>query len=205
MGMLDTDETFEPGNGYMNNQMLVAMPNIGDERFDKTVIFICAHSADGAMGIVVNRPAEGISLPSLMEQLGIDKNADYINLPTAARDVAIQFGGPVESNRGFVLHSADYFSENNTMPIDEDIGLTATIDVLRAISHGNGPQRAFLALGYAGWGPGQSESEILSNGWLHCEADNDLIFAQDWDRKYDRALAKIGIDPAFLSSTSGHA
>lgn len=205
MGMLDTDDNFDPGAGYLNNQMLVAMPNIDDERFDKTVIFICAHSADGAMGIVVNRPADGINLPSLMEQLGIEEDADYINLPEAARDVAIQFGGPVESNRGFVLHSTDYFSANNTMPIDEDIGLTATLDVLRAISHGRGPQRAFLALGYAGWGPGQLENEILSNGWLHCEADNELIFSKDCDRKYDRALAKIGIDPAFLSTTAGHA
>lgn len=205
MGSIDTDKTPAPDDHYLNNQMLISMPNIGDDRFDKTVIFICAHSADGAMGIIVNKPATGISLPNLLEQLGIDKDDEFVNLSDREHDMAIQIGGPVESNRGFVLHSIDYFSANNTMPIDEEIGLTATLDVLRAISKGHGPKQAFLALGYAGWGPGQLETEILSNGWLHCEADTELIFAKNCDRKYDLALAKIGIDLTLLSTTSGHA
>lgn len=205
MASHDTDDSFEQNNKYLNNQMLVAMPNIGDDRFDKSVIYVCAHSADGAMGIIVNKPANGISLPSLLEQLGINHKDDYINIPKSARDVAIQIGGPVESNRGFVLHSTDYFSSTNTMPIDKEIGLTSTLDVLRAISRGRGPKQALLALGYAGWGPGQLDKEILSNGWLHCDADNELIFARDCDAKYDSALAKIGVDPALLSITAGHA
>lgn len=205
MTLLDTDDTFERGSKYLNNQMLVAMPNIGDDRFDKSVIYVCSHSADGAMGIIVNKPANGISLPSLFEQLGIDHKDDYIDTPKSTRDVAIQIGGPVESNRGFVLHSTDYFSSKNTMPIDKEIGLTSTLDVLRAISRGRGPKQALLALGYAGWGPGQLDKEILSNGWLHCDADNELIFARNCEVKYDLALAKIGIDPTLLSMTAGHA
>ena len=205
MGSLDNDKELEFDDMYLNNQMLIAMPNVNDPRFERSVIFICAHSADGAMGIVINKPASGITLPKLFEQLNIAPEMEHIDLPDPIEDVAIQIGGPVESSRGFVLHSTDYFSSENTMSIDEEIGLTATLDVLRAIAQGCGPKHAILALGYAGWGPGQLENEIQSNGWLHCSADADLIFAPDCKRKYDQALAKIGIDPSMLSTTAGHA
>ena len=205
MGSLDTDKEFEMGDVYLNNQMLIAMPNTNDPRFERSVIFMCAHSAEGAMGIIVNKPASGVSLTELFEQLNIAQEKEHINLSAPIKNVAIQIGGPVESGRGFVLHSTDYFSSENTMPIDEEIGLTATLDVLQAIAEGHGPKHAILALGYAGWGPGQLENEMQSNGWLHCEADADLIFARDCNSKYDLALAKIGIDPAMLSTTAGHA
>jgi len=157
------------------------------------------------MGIIVNKPASGITLPKLLEQLNISPETDRIDLTDPVEEVSIQIGGPVESSRGFVLHSTDYFSSENTMPIDEEIGLTATLDVLRAISRGRGPKHAILALGYAGWGPGQLEEEMQSNGWLNCDADAELIFARDCDVKYDLALAKLGIDPTMLSTTVGHA
>ena len=157
------------------------------------------------MGIIVNKPASGITLPKLLEQLNISPETDRIDLTDPVEEVSIQIGGPVESSRGFVLHSTDYFSSENTMPIDEEIGLTATLDVLRAISRGRGPKHAILALGYAGWGPGQLEEEMQSNGWLNCDADAELIFARDCQSKYDLALAKIGIDPTMLSTTVGHA
>jgi putative transcriptional regulator len=205
MGSTDTDNEFETDDVYLSNQMLIAMPNVNDPRFERSVIFICAHSADGAMGIIVNKPANGITLPGLFEQLNIAPEAEQIDLSNTIDDVAIQIGGPVESSRGFVLHSTDYFSSENTMPIDEEIGLTATLDVLRAIAGGHGPKHAILALGYAGWGPGQLETEMLTNGWLHCAADVELIFARDCGKKYDQALAKIGIDPNMLSTAAGHA
>lgn len=205
MGSLDTDTDFYKDDVYLNNQMLIAMPNINDSRFDRSVIFMCAHSSEGAMGIIVNKPASGITLPKLLEQLNISPETDRIDLTDPVEEVSIQIGGPVESSRGFVLHSTDYFSSENTMPIDEEIGLTATLDVLRAISRGRGPKHAILALGYAGWGPGQLEEEMQSNGWLNCDADAELIFARDCDVKYDLALAKIGIDPTMLSTTVGHA
>ena len=205
MGSLDTDREFDIDDVYLNNQMLIAMPNVNDPRFERSVIFMCAHSAEGAMGIIINKPASGITLPNLFEQLSIAEDNERIDLCDSIDDVAIQIGGPVESSRGFVLHSTDYFSSENTMPIDEEIGLTATLDVLRAIASGHGPRHAILALGYAGWGPGQLESEMQSNGWLHCAADVELIFARDCNSKYDMALAKIGIDPTMLSITAGHA
>jgi len=205
MGELDKDKEFENDGQYLNNQMLIAMPSVNDPRFERSVIFMCAHSADGAMGIIINKPASGITLPNLLEQLSIAPDNERIDLPDMVEDVAIQIGGPVESSRGFVLHSSDYFSSENTMSIDGQIGLTATVDVLRAIALGRGPKHAILALGYAGWGPGQLESEMQSNGWLHCAADVDLIFSRDCKGKYDLALAKIGVDPTMLSTTAGHA
>ncbi len=205
MASLDKDNVFDTNDIFLNNQMLIAMPNIDDTRFDRSVIFVCAHSADGAMGIIVNKPASGMTLPTLLEQLNIEAGKEHIDFPEPSLNVPIHIGGPVEASRGFVLHSSDYFSSDNTMPIDDKIGLTATLDVLRAIAIGRGPKQAILALGYAGWGPGQLENEIQSNGWLHCAADSDLIFAKDCDSKYEMALAKIGVDPALLSTTAGHA
>ncbi len=195
----------QPAPGYLDGQMLIAMPTMGDERFTRSVIYVCAHSTEGAMGIIVNQPASNIKFPDLLVQLEVLPAAERIQLPTHAGDVKVLKGGPVETGRGFVLHSADFFIENSTLPIDEGICLTATLDILKAIADGSGPRNAILALGYAGWAPGQLEQEIQENGWLHCAADPDLIFGTDTDGKYDKALRKIGIDLGQLSSQAGHA
>jgi putative transcriptional regulator len=191
--------------GFLDGQMLIAMPAMGDERFARTVIYMCAHSADGAMGIVVNQPAPNITFPDLLVQLEVVRSNELIQLPPRAGGVKVLKGGPVDTQRGFVLHSADFFIENSTLPIDEGICLTATLDILKAIARGNGPASAVLALGYAGWAPGQLESEIHQNGWLHCAADRELIFGTDTEAKYTLALKKIGIDLGMLSSEAGHA
>jgi putative transcriptional regulator len=191
--------------GYLDGQMLIAMPSMRDERFTRSVIYVCAHSSEGAMGIVVNQLAANINFPDLLVQLEVIPAADIIQLPRRAGSVKVLRGGPVETGRGFVLHSADFFIENSTLPIDDGICLTATLDILKAIARGDGPASALLALGYAGWAPGQLENEIQENGWLHCTADPDLIFGGDTDSKYERALRKIGIDLGMLSSEAGHA
>lgn len=194
-----------PARGYLDGRLLIAMPVMGDPRFERSVIYLCAHSADGAMGIMVNRPAGSIDFPELLVQLNIIKKAEQIALPENAESMKVLRGGPVETGRGFVLHSADFFIENSTLPIDEGICLTATLDILKAIARGAGPHEAVLALGYAGWAPGQLEQEIQQNGWLHCAADQDLIFGRDIEHKYEQALRKLGIDLAMLSSEAGHA
>ena len=191
--------------GYLDGQMLIAMPAMSDERFARSVIYVCAHSTEGAMGIVVNQPAANIKFPDLLVQLEVIPAAERIQLPTDTEAVTVLKGGPVETGRGFVLHSADFFIENSTLPIDEGICLTATLDILKAMAHGTGPHNAILALGYAGWAPGQLEQEIQQNGWLHCAADQELIFGPDTDAKYVKALRKIGIDLGMLSSEAGHA
>jgi len=191
--------------GYLDGQMLIAMPAMSDERFTRSVIYVCAHSSEGAMGIVVNQPAQNIRFPDLLVQLEVIPAKERIELPVRADTVKVLKGGPVETGRGFVLHSADFFIENSTLPIDEGICLTATLDILKAIARGSGPASAVLALGYAGWAPGQLEQEIQQNGWLHCPADPELIFGSDIEGKYERALRKIGIDLGMLSSESGHA
>ena len=193
------------GRGYLDGQMLIATPTMQDERFARSVIYICAHSSEGAMGIVVNQPAGHINFPDLLVKLDVIPATDLIQLPPRAGDVKVLKGGPVETERGFVLHSADFFIENSTLPIDEGICLTATLDILKAIARGNGPESAILALGYSGWAPGQLENEMQQNGWLHCSADPDLIFGLDVEAKYDRALKKIGVSPGMLSSDVGHA
>jgi putative transcriptional regulator len=166
---------------------------------------VCAHSPEGAMGIVVNQPAQNIKFPDLLVQLEVIPATERIQLPMAASDVRVLKGGPVETGRGFVLHSSDFFIENSTLPIDEGVCLTATLDILKAIARGTGPHEAILALGYAGWAPGQLEQEIQQNGWLHCAADQELIFGKDIEHKYERALRKLGIDLGMLSSEAGHA
>jgi putative transcriptional regulator len=191
--------------GYLDGQMLIAMPSMGDDRFTRSVIYVCAHSTEGAMGIIVNQPAAHISFADLLVQLEVIPAADLIQLPTRAGGVRVLKGGPVDTQRGFVLHSSDFFIENSTLPIDNGVCLTATLDILKAIARGEGPQSAILALGYAGWAPGQLENEIQHNGWLHCAADPELIFGQDTGGKYERALRKIGIDLGMLSSEAGHA
>jgi len=191
--------------GYMDGQLLIAMPVMSDPRFARSVIYVCAHSEDGAMGLVINQRAAHISFPDLLQRLGIVPSGPEEGLADDVRSMSIHVGGPVETGRGFVLHSSDYFANDSTLPIEEGVCLTATIDILKAIASGHGPNRAILALGYAGWSPGQLESEIQANGWLNCPADPDLIFDPDLDAKYVRALAKIGIDPSHLVNDSGHA
>ncbi len=193
------------GDGYLDGQLLIAMPVMSDPRFARSVIYMCAHSEDGAMGLVINQRASHISFPDLLERLNIVPMASGENFPDDVRAMSIHVGGPVETGRGFVLHSSDYFVNDATLPIEDGVCLTATIDILKAIAAGNGPNRAILALGYAGWSPGQLENEIQANGWLNCPADLDLIFGSDLEAKYTRALAKIGIDPSHLVSDAGHA
>lgn len=199
------DQLGAADGSYLDGQLLIAMPVMDDERFARSVIYVCAHSSEGAMGIIVNRRAGSIDFPELLAQLDIIDDADNIKLPESAESMKVLKGGPVETGRGFVLHSSDFFIDDATLPIDDGICLTATVDILRAIANGGGPKHAILALGYAGWAPGQLEDEIQGNGWLHCAADDELIFGADIDEKYMRALQKIGVAPGTLSAEAGHA
>ena len=183
--------------GYLTGQLLVAMPQMLDERFSTSVICLCAHTEDGAMGLVVNKLLENVDLPDLLKQLDLEPDLKGLG-------IRVHFGGPVESGRGFVLHSGDYV-QDATMVINDHLALTATTDVLRDIAAGDGPQNSFLALGYAGWGPGQLDAEIQANGWLSLEADNSLVFGGDPKTVWQAALAKMGIDISMLSGDAGHA
>lgn len=174
------------------------MPGMGDPRFAHAVIYICAHSEDGAMGLIVNKPAPELRFSDLLDQLEIPLGDGY-------REIRVHFGGPVETGRGFVLHSSEYQSDSGTLEVDEATSMTATTDVLADIARGEGPERSFMALGYAGWGPGQLEGEILDNGWLTCEAREDILFGRANEHKWTAALKLLGIDPLTLSSTAGHA
>jgi len=200
---------FKTGSGdrsvYLDGQLLIAMPGLEDERFARTVIYICSHSDEGAMGIVVNRPAENISFQELLVQLEVVPEHERIYLPNRMSKVDVMIGGPVETSRGFVLHSPDYSVSESTVSIDEAVSLTATIDILRAIARGTGPQDALLALGYAGWAPGQLESEIQANSWLNCGAAADIIFRTAVDIRYNVAMQQIGVDLGQLSTASGRA
>jgi putative transcriptional regulator len=180
-------------------RMLIATPGIGDPRFERTLILICAHDDDQAMGLTVNRPVEGLTTPDLLMRLGVVSD---ISMP----EDLVLFGGPVERERGFVLHTADYASSPGTLSIGEDLALTATREVLEAMGDSDRrPRRSVLALGYAGWGGGQLESELRQNAWLTCEPDEDLLFGTDHDHKWVSALAKIGVPVERLSSLSGQA
>ncbi|MFL5186512.1 MAG: YqgE/AlgH family protein [Microvirga sp.] len=190
---------------YLDGQILVAMPGMMDERFARSVIYICAHSAEGAMGIVLNRPAANVNMPDLLVQLEIVPELERIRLPQKVGNMQVLIGGPVETSRGFVLHSPDFHLAQSTLPIDDSICLTATIDILRAIAAGHGPENAVLALGYAGWGAGQLELEMQANGWLNTPADAELVFNTAADLRYEMALRRIGIEPAMLSMEAGHA
>ena len=183
--------------GYLTGKCLVAMPGMSDARFSRAVIYLCAHTEEGAMGLVVNRAIPDFSFVDLLDQLNIPPT------PRCQR-IQLQFGGPVESQRGFVLHSADYVHEG-TLVVDDAVALTATLEVLRDIATGTGPSRTLMALGYAGWSPGQLDDELRQNVWLTVDADPDLVFAADLEAKYVLALSRLGIDPALLSSEGGHA
>jgi putative transcriptional regulator len=201
-------ETIKPtggSSGYLDGQFLLAMPGMADSRFTRSVVYVCAHSSDGAMGLIINQPARKITFSDLLLQLDLLEPDELIRLPTPAEKLPVLKGGPVETGRGFVLHTADFFIDNSTLPIDDSVSLTATVDILRAIAKGEGPRKAMLALGYAGWSPGQLEEEIQQNGWLNVPADPGLLFDGDLEGKYGRALRLLGIDPAMLSGEAGHA
>jgi putative transcriptional regulator len=200
-GFLDLKKDRE--RGFLDGQLLIAMPGIADGNFARSVVYICAHSPAGAMGFIINRP-QPVTFADVLLHLGLIDKTDAIMLPAHARDFPIQDGGPVETGRGFVLHSDDYTSDSS-IPVSDDISLTATLDIVRAISEGRSPRRATMLLGYAGWGPGQLEFELANNGWLNCAATEDLIFDRSLDNKYDRALALMGVSPAMLSMEAGHA
>jgi putative transcriptional regulator len=193
----------DKSSGYLDGQMLIAMPSLQEGPFARSLVYLCAHRQDSAMGIIVNQSAPAVKFPELLIQLGIVNEQESIMLPP--REIKVLRGGPVETGRGFVLHSNDFVIDNSTLPIADDICLTATLDILRAIAKGGGPQKAVLALGYAAWSSGQLESEIRANGWLHCPADESLVFDDDFSTKYDRALAKIGVSVAVLSGEAGRA
>ncbi|MEO0388164.1 MAG: YqgE/AlgH family protein [Pseudomonadota bacterium] len=183
---------------FLTGKLLIAMPGMGDHRFERAVIFICAHSRDGAMGLVINKPAPDLRFADLLEQLEIDRSP-------LAPDTKIFFGGPVEHGRGFVLHTRDYTLPDSTMTVTDRFGMTATLDVLRDLADGVGPRSALLALGYAGWGPGQLESELQDNGWLTGDADETIVFETSTAARWTEAVTRIGIDPRLLSADGGRA
>jgi putative transcriptional regulator len=183
--------------GYLTGQLLVAMPGMADPRFQKSVVYICAHNAEGAMGLVLNKLADSISFPELLEQMDIEHAPN-------AEAIRVHFGGPVETSRGFVLHSDDYLTDSS-MRVNGGLALTATLDILRDMAGGRGPRHSLLALGYAGWGPGQLDGELQENGWLSVSPDEALVFDDDLGNKWDRAIAKLGISPFQLSGDAGHA
>lgn len=189
---------------YLDGQLLIAMPGMSDPRFDRSVIYMCAHSEQGAMGIIINKATPMMSFGELLSQIDLGSE-DGQAPPAELMQMPVLFGGPVEQGRGFVLHTSDYFTADSSLPVAENIALTATVDILRAMARGEGPQRAVLALGYAGWAPGQLENEIQHNGWLTCQADEELIFGLDFNDRYTAALRKLKIDPAMLSTDAGHA
>lgn len=178
--------------------MLIASPSMGDPRFEHSVIYICAHSEEGAMGLIVNKPSKEVDMGDLLGQLKIAVT------PEAER-IRVHFGGPVEMGRGFVLHSDDFETPGVTQKLQEGLALTATVEILRAISRGRGPARAILALGYAGWSPGQLEAELQKNGWLSAPGDPELVFSSADEGKWAAALDAIGVSPAMLSGKGGSA
>jgi putative transcriptional regulator len=189
--------------GFLDDQFLIAMPGMKDDRFARAVIYVCAHSDEGAMGLIINQ-SQQLMFPDLLVQLGVLDETEAIRLPPPARDFVVRNGGPVDRSRGFVLHTDDYKVESS-LPISDDVCLTATVDILRAISLGRGPRKALMMLGYAGWGAGQLESEIAANGWLTCPAQSEILFDSDIDGKYNRVLASMGVHLAHLSQQAGHA
>lgn len=197
----EATETGSPGEpdqaGYLTGQLLIAMPQMQDPRFARSVIYMCAHTGDGAMGLVLNKVIDSVSFPDLLDQLEITPSSE-------TEGIRVHFGGPVETGRGFVLHSTDYHDEA-TMVIGDEMGLTADLDIVKAIADGSGPERRILALGYAGWGPGQLDEEIQENGWLSLPADRELVFGGAPSTKWEQAMGSMGIDYSKLSGSAGHA
>ncbi len=193
--MSDTKEDVKAQ--FLDGQILIAMPDMQDPRFARSIVYLCAHSEDGAMGLIVNKVIDDLNWKDLFNKIDIP-------IGSANGPKQICFGGPVDIERGFLLHSSDYHSEGATLKVSDDISMTATIEILQDIAMGRGPEQVALTLGYAGWAAGQLEAELQMNGWLLCDADETLLFDADYDAKWDRALAKLGISPAMLSS-GGHA
>lgn len=190
---------------YLEGQLLLAMPGMSDPRFDRSVIYICSHGEEGAMGLIINSPTENIDFPGLLDQLEVKYNPDLLlrnDIP--GKEVILHNGGPVEIGRGFILHSADYVQES-TLIVSETVALTATMDILSSIAEGHGPENFLVALGYTGWGKGQLEEEINRNSWLNIEADDELLFHTDMDLLWPRAMAKLGVDITMLSTMAGNA
>lgn len=201
-----TSNPEERGSAFqssLQNHFLVAMPTMRDERFARSVIYVCAHGDDGAMGLIINRTQQ-LGFTDVLVELGILERSQSIRLPARARNMAVRNGGPVDRSRGFVLHSGDYMVDSS-MIVSDQVCLTATIDILRDISAGRGPQQALMALGYSGWGAGQLETEIAENGWLACPATPEFLFENEVDTLYDRILASIGVNLTHLSNVTGHA
>lgn len=182
----------------LSGQILISMPGLGDTRFDRSVVLICAHSPEGAMGLIINKPAHDLDFAGLLAHLEIERQ-------DGARDIRVHFGGPVERGRGFVLHSDDYRADAGTLAVAGGYGMTATLDVLQELASGGGPRQALLALGYAGWGPGQLEGELARNDWLTTTPTPDLIFAPDDAAKWAAALRAMGVNPLLLASEGGRA
>ncbi|MBE0454165.1 YqgE/AlgH family protein [Roseovarius autotrophicus] len=194
--MSDTEHSTSPVD--LTGKCLIAMPGMGDPRFAHSVVYLCAHSAEGAMGLIVNKPTDELRMRDLLDHLSITPGAVMRNLP-------VYFGGPVEHGRGFVLHDDGYRSDLATLNVDRGFGMTATLDILEDLAEGRGPDHAILALGYAGWGPGQLEQELAQNGWLTCDADADLVFTTPDPEKWEAALARLGVSALMLSQQAGHA
>lgn len=190
-------EDSEDNKGYLTGQLLIAMPQMQDTRFHRTVIYVCVHNEDGAMGLVVNRLSDELTFPDILEQVGVEGGSDVDSLP-------IHVGGPVETGMGFVLHTSDY-RQSNTIRVDDTISLTHTVEILKDIAEGRGPRQAMLALGYAGWGAGQLDGEIQENSWLTVPADESIIFDGEQQNKWERSIAKLGVDISLLSGEAGHA
>lgn len=189
----------------LKGQFLVAMPGMGDERFRDTVIYIVGHGDEGAMGLVVNQPVEDMRFADILEELGLGEKDEIIRLPSTVRDREVLRGGPVQRGRGFVLHSPDYFREENSFVVNDEICLTATLDVLKSMAFQPAPADAVFALGYCGWAPGQLENEIALNGWLTVPFARQLLFGTPLADRYDVALGQLGITRATLSGAAGHA
>ena len=187
----------KPDSSYLEGQLLIAMPAMTDERFERAVIYMCAHNEEGAMGLIINKVLDSVSFDQLLSQLDIET----ANTGDAPR---VHFGGPVESGRGFVLHSADYM-QDSSIAVDDSTALTATVDILRDVATGDGPRKRMLAIGYAGWGAGQLETEIHENAWLHAPVSEELLFDEDNETKWDRALKSLGVEVSLLSGTAGRA
>ena len=182
----------------LNGKLLIAMPSMSDPRFAQSVVFVCAFSNEGAMGLIINKPSGDLHLHDLLDQLDIKRKPTTLN-------AAVHFGGPVEHGRGFVLHDCNHKSSISTLDVDGRFGMTATLDILEDIANGCGPRHSLIALGYAGWGPGQLEAEIADNAWLTVDADEDLVFRANDTSKWEAALNKLGVSSVALSSEAGHA
>lgn len=196
-GSTQIDPNLLDGDSPFRHSMLIAMPGLQDGLFTRSVVYICAHSAAGAMGIVVNQRLPDVEFGELLSQLKLPRSSLKV-------EPVVHFGGPVETGRGFVLHSTDFIRED-TVRINDTLCITGTVDILEAIAEGRGPSRSIFALGYAGWSAGQLESEIQNNSWLTIPADEDLIFGTELDDKWGKALSRLGIDAHALSADAGHA